>query len=110
MGLRYSFRHLFFGGKINKKRLYQVLEDLDSSNGGDEKDISSLKDTVGDSTKGLVKKTADLETAVGNADSGLVHDVAALHNYDDSDIKLYISEIIAANNLTDPRENTQGDG
>jgi hypothetical protein len=109
MSLRYSFRHLFFGGKLNKRRLYQLLEDLDASNGGDEKDISSLKTTVGDSTKGLVKAVDDLETTVGDADSGLVHDVAALHNYDDSDIRDYISEIITANSLTDPRE-TQGDG
>ena len=109
MSLRYSFRHLFFGGKLNKKRLYKILEDLDASNGGDEKDISSLKNTVGDSTKGLVKAVDDLETTVGDENSGLVKTVAGLSNYDDSDIKLYISEIITANNLTDPRE-TQGDG
>jgi hypothetical protein len=34
MSLRYSFRHLFFGGKLRPKRLYQILEDLDNSSGG----------------------------------------------------------------------------
>lgn len=29
MSLRYKFHHLFFGGKIQKKRLYNVLEDFD---------------------------------------------------------------------------------
>ena len=79
MSLRYSFRHLVYGGKIQKERLYKVLEDLDASNGGDEQDISSLKTTVGDSTKGLVKDTADLKTAVGNSDSGLVKGVADIN-------------------------------
>lgn len=55
MSLRYKFHHLFFGGKINKKRLYQVLEDLDSSNSGDATDISSLEESVG-----------ALETAIGD--------------------------------------------
>lgn len=55
MGLRYSFRHLFFGGKLNKKRLYQILEDLDSANGGDASDIESLEDSV-----------SALETAIGD--------------------------------------------
>ncbi|WP_458456087.1 hypothetical protein [Methanobrevibacter sp.] len=52
MSLRYKFHHLFFGGKINKKRLYQVLEDLDSSNDSSsdtetlESSISSLEDEI----------------------------------------------------------------
>ena len=66
MALRYTFRHLFYGGKIQKERLYKVLEDLDSANGGETTDITALKTTVGDSTKGLVKDTADLKTAVGD--------------------------------------------
>lgn len=69
MSLRYSFRHLFYGGKIQKERLYKVLEDLDSANGGETTDITALKTTVGDNTKGLVKKTNDLETAVGDEDT-----------------------------------------
>lgn len=55
MSLRYSFRHLFFGGKINKQRLYKILEDLDSANGGDASDIEALEDSVG-----------ALETAIGD--------------------------------------------
>lgn len=73
MGLRYSFRHLFFGGNINKKRLYQILEDLDSAAGGDaadiselESDVEALQTTVGDSDAGLVKDVADLESAIGD--------------------------------------------
>ena len=66
MALRYTFRHLFYGGKIQKERLYKILEDLDNANGGETTDITALKTTVGDSTKGLVKDTADLKTAVGD--------------------------------------------
>lgn len=79
MSLRYSFRHLFYGGKIQKERLYKVLEDLDSANGGETTDITALKTTVGDNTKGLVKKTTDLETAVGDNSSGLVKGVADIN-------------------------------
>ncbi len=78
MALRYTFRHLFYGGKIQKERLYKVLEDLDSANGGETTDITALKTTVGDSTKGLVKDTADLKTAVGDVDSGITKSVAGL--------------------------------
>jgi len=66
MGLRYSFRHLFFGGKLNKKRLYKILEDLDAANGGEATDISELETTVGDSSSGLVKDVADIQTAIGD--------------------------------------------
>ena len=78
MGLRYSFRHLFFGGKLNKKRLYKILEDLDAANGGETIDISALKTTVGDTNSGLVKDTSALKTTVGDAESGLVKDTSAL--------------------------------
>ena len=67
MSLRYKFHHLFFGGKINKKRLYQVLEDLDSANGGEATDISALETVVGDDKGGLVKDVADIQTAIGDA-------------------------------------------
>ena len=66
MSLRYKFHHLFFGGKINKKRLYQVLEDLDSANSGESTDISALETVVGDSSSGLVKDVADINTAIGD--------------------------------------------
>ena len=67
MGLRYSFRHLFYGNKIHKERLYKILEDLDSTNGGETQDITSLKTTVGDNKGGLVKDVADIKTAIGDA-------------------------------------------
>ena len=73
MGLRFSFRHLFYGGKLHKDRLYKILEDLDSAAGGDaadiselESDVGALQTTVGDSTGGLVKDVADIETAIGD--------------------------------------------
>ena len=69
MSLRYSFRHLFYGGKIQKERLYKVLEDLDASNGGDEQDISTLKTTVGNSSSGLVKDMSDVKSAIGTDDT-----------------------------------------
>ena len=46
MSLRYTFRHLFYGGKIQKERLYKVLEDLDKANGGESKDINDIKETL----------------------------------------------------------------
>ena len=70
MGLRYSFRHLFFGGKLNKQRLYNILEDLDSANSGESTDISALETVVGDSSSGLVKDVADIKTAIGTSTSG----------------------------------------
>lgn len=66
MSLRYSFRHLFFGGKLRQKRLYKILEDLDEANGGETTDITALKTTVGDSNSGLVKDVADIESAIGD--------------------------------------------
>ena len=78
MSLRYSFRHLFYGGKIQKERLYKVLEDLDTANGGESTDIGALKTTVGDSSSGLVKDVADLKNTVGGNDSGLTGDLGEL--------------------------------
>ena len=66
MSLRYTFRHLFYGGKIQKERLYKVLEDLDSANSGESTDITALETVVGDATGGLVKDVADIETAIGD--------------------------------------------
>lgn len=58
MSLRYTFRHLFYGGKIQKERLYKVLEDLESAGSGDASDISDLEDAVG-----------QLETAIGDEET-----------------------------------------
>ena len=73
MSLRYTFRHLFYGGKIQKERLYKVLEDLDSASGGDAQDIDALETsvealqtTVGSASSGLVKKTNDIESTIGD--------------------------------------------
>ena len=66
MSLRYSFRHLFYGGEINKNRLYKILEDLDSAATGEGTDITELQTIVGDADSGLVKDTADIKTAIGD--------------------------------------------
>lgn len=57
MGLRYTFRHLFYGGEIHKERLYKVLEDLDNANGGDEQDIGTLKEDVATLKTGKANST-----------------------------------------------------
>lgn len=73
MSLRYTFRHLFYGGKIQKERLYKVLEDLDSANSGEGTDISDIKQAIGkasgDGAGGILKDVADLKSAVGSADT-----------------------------------------
>ena len=48
-----------------KKKVRQLTAD-DATQGTD---ITALKTTVGDNTKGLVKDTADLKTAVGADDT-----------------------------------------
>jgi len=105
MSLRYSFRHLFYGGNIHKDRLYKVLQDLDSANTGESTDIGALETIVGDEDGGLVKDVADIKTAIGTATgetpSGLAHDV--------DDLGDYIAEILTANSLTDPRAETQSE-
>ena len=71
MSLRYSFRHLFYGGKIQKERLYKVLEDLDSSNSGDDTKIKALEDAIGKASgtgaKGILKDVKDINDAIGDA-------------------------------------------
>ena len=57
MSLRYTFRHLFYGGEIHKERLYKVLEDLDNANGGDERDIGTLKEDVASLKTGKANST-----------------------------------------------------
>ena len=73
MTLRYDFPHLFYGGKIQKERLYKVLQDLDSANSGEGTDISNIKQAIGkasgEGAGGILKDVADLKTAVGSADT-----------------------------------------
>ena len=73
MSLRYSFRHLFYGGKIQKERLYKVLEDLDSANSGETTDITAIKQAIGKSTSGsetgFYKDIKDINTAIGDKDT-----------------------------------------
>lgn len=71
--------------KTDKKARFNILSDeIDAA-------------VAGDST--IATKVEALETAVGDATTAdtLVYDVA--------DIKTYISEILTANSLTDPRAN-----
>ena len=71
MSLRYSFRHLFYGGKVQKERLYKVLEDLDSANGGESSDIKNIQDAIGKATGtgagGILKDIKDINDAIGDA-------------------------------------------
>ena len=73
MALRYTFANLFYGGKIQKERLYKVLQDLDSSNTGDGTDISGIKQAIGkasgDGAGGILKDIADIKSALGDADT-----------------------------------------
>ena len=87
MSLRYSFRHLFYGGKIQKERLYKVLEDLDASNTGDDKDIKDIQDAIGKATGtgagGILKDIKDIQDAIGKASGdgagGILKDVADIN-------------------------------
>lgn len=84
MSLRYTFRHLFYGGKIQKERLYKVLEDLDSANGGETADITALETAIGKAegtgAGGILKDIKDIKDAIGTATgddaSGIAKDVA----------------------------------
>ena len=73
MSLRYTFRHLFYGGKIQKERLYKVLEDLDSANSGEGTDISAIKEAIGKASGtgagGILKDIADIKVAIGTDDT-----------------------------------------
>lgn len=73
MTLKYSYREVFRRKILRPKRLWALLEDLDSrvtgATGSDTSmasDISALKTTVGNNSSGLVKDVADLQTAVQN--------------------------------------------
>lgn len=56
MSLRYSFRHLFFGGKLRQKRLYEILKDLDA---GENKDLAIKDLTDGELVEITVTYTDD---------------------------------------------------
>ena len=83
MSLRYSFRHLFYGGKIHKERLYKVLQDLDASNTGEGTDISDIKEAIGkatgDGAGGILKDVKDIKDTIGKASGdgagGILKDV-----------------------------------
>ena len=92
-------RKILYKGEIIQEQLMNVLQSHEDALGDNATGDSAIADVVGDSKKGLVKDVADLQTAVG-----------ALSNYDDSDLKAYIAEIISENNLTDPREEEEGTG
>ena len=71
MSLRYTFRHLFYGGKVQKERLYKVLEDLDASNTGEGTDISNIKEAIGKASGtgagGILKDVKDINDTIGDA-------------------------------------------
>jgi len=69
MTLRYTFRHLFYGGKIQKERLYKVLEDLDSANSGDDSRLDDIEEAIGKASGtgagGILKDVKDVKDAIG---------------------------------------------
>ena len=79
MALRYTFQRLFYGGKIQKERLYKVLQDLDSANTGEGTDISDIKEAIGkasgDGAGGILKDVKDVKDAIGDSSSGLTKSV-----------------------------------
>lgn len=105
-----KFKDLSTKQKASKEDRFDVLAaEIDAAVAGDSsiaEDVAALKTAVGsasgDDAGGIAKDVADLQAAVGDAAtaSTLVYDVA--------DIKTYISEILTANSLTDPRAG--GDG
>lgn len=69
MSLRYSFRHLFYGGKIQKERLYKVLEDLDakeSTGGSSEVDTSEIESAVSSIESTLTNLLITLSDSAGS--------------------------------------------
>ena len=73
MSLRYSFRHLFYGGKIQKERLYKVLEDLDTANTGDDSRLDDIETAIGKASGtgagGILKDVKDIKDAIGTDDT-----------------------------------------
>ena len=73
MALRYTFANLFYGGKIQKERLYKVLQDLDSANTGENTDISDIKEAIGkasgEGAGGILKDVADIKASIGTDDT-----------------------------------------
>lgn len=89
------------------------MEDLDSANTGETTDISGLKDTVGDSSKGLVKTVADHTTAIGKASGdgagGILKDVADINTAigDESTEGTILARIKALEDAQNPSEEPQ---
>ena len=90
-------RKVLYKGTIVQEQLMNVLQKHDDALGANASGDSAIAEVVGDSKGGLVKDVSDLKTTV-----------AGLSNYDDTDIKAYIAEILTENNLTDPREENDG--
>ena len=86
MSLRYSFRHLFYGGKIHKERLYKVLEDLDSANTGEGTDISGIKEAIGkasgDGAGGILKDIKDIKDGIGSTstENTILYDIKGVQD------------------------------
>jgi hypothetical protein len=57
MALRYAFRNVFYKGGINKRRLYQILQDID-----DKADPSSTPLTQ------ILNRLNTVQTAIGSED------------------------------------------
>jgi len=68
MGLKYSFRHLFYGRLFHKDRLYKLLEDLDERltavEGGDGSSAHEYDDTA---LKNQIKAVEDRVKALEDA-------------------------------------------
>ena len=102
-----KFNDLTDSQKTDKRARFDILsKEIDDNVAGDTTiagRVSDLETAVGSATgdtpSGLAKDVSDLQAAVGDAttEDTLVYDTA--------DIKTYISEILTANSLTDPRAN-----
>ena len=66
------------------------------------KDVATLKDTVGTSSKGLVKKVNTIDSTVGDNSSGLVKDVADLKGLisDDGTTKMLFGMVVTIDGET----------
>lgn len=86
MSLRYSFRHLFYGGKIQKERLYKVLEDLDTANTGDDSRLDDIETAIGKASGtgagGILKDVKDVKDAIGteSTEGTILARIKALEN------------------------------
>ena len=63
MGLKYTFRHLFFGNKFHKERMWNTLEDLDTRLSELEGDSGTSYDDT--EVKALISALDERITALG---------------------------------------------